>query len=93
MLFFLVVAIADGFIVGFSFKFLCELILGDKPIARLLRLIISIGAGIGYTIWVLSYLNGTEGTILGGLILCFAPIVLMIILLIIGYMFNGKGDK
>ncbi len=92
-LLFLVAAIFDGLIVGVFLATLCKLILGDKPLARLLKLIVSVGAGIGYSIWVLSVGGSDEGTMAGFLILTLAPIALVFILAIIGYMFNEKSDK
>ena len=92
-LLFLAAAIFDGLIVGFFLANLCKLILGDNPLGRLIKLIVSVGAGVGYCIKVLSVGNSDEGTMEGFLILTFAPIVVMIILAIIGYMFNGENSK
>ena len=91
MFFWLLVAIVDGLIVGYFLASLCKLLFGDNPFSRLLKLIVSVGAGIGYFIWVLSTANGTEGTIAGFLILAFAPIVLVLILAIIGYIFDQEN--
>ena len=89
---FLAAVIFDGLIVGFFLAILCKLIFGDNPLGRLLKLIISVGAGIGYSIWVLAVGNSDEGTMAGFLILTFAPIAVVLILAIIGYMFdNGNG--
>ena len=90
ILFFLI-AISDGMIVGFFLAYLCKLIFGDNPLGRLLKLIGSIVAGVGYAIWVISVGNSDEGTMAGFLILTFAPIVIVLILAIIGYMFNTKN--
>ncbi len=89
---FLVIAIIDGMFVGFSLKYLCELILGNKPIARLLKLLVSVGAGIGYFLWVICTYESTEVSMVGGLFIIFTPIALFLILAIIAYMFK-KEDK
>ena len=91
MVFWLLVAIVDGLIVGYFLASLCKLLFGDNPFGRLLKLIVSVGIGIGYSIWVLSVGNGTEGTIAGFLILAFAPIALVLILAVIGYMFDQEN--
>ena len=91
MVFWVLVAIFDGIIVGYFLASLCKLLFGDNPLGRLLKLIVSIGAGGGYSIWVLNVDNGTEGTILGFLILNFAPIAIVLILAIIGYMFDTRN--
>lgn len=88
---FLIAAIFDGLVVGYFLAGLCKLLFGDNPFSRLLKLIVSIGAGVGYSIWVLSVGTSDEGTMTGFLILTFAPIVIVIILAIIGYMFNTEN--
>ena len=90
---FLLVAIFDGVIVGYFLAFLCKLIFGDNPLGRLLKLIASIGGGVGYSVWVLSTGISDDGTMAGFLILTFAPIAVALILAIIGYMFDDKGGK
>ena len=47
-LIFLAIAIFDGIIVAMFIAALAMRLFGDSPIARLLRLILSIGSGIGY---------------------------------------------
>ncbi|MBR3995130.1 MAG: hypothetical protein IKI97_07605 [Clostridia bacterium] len=89
---FLVISILDGYFVGAFGAFLCKLIFGNSPLARLLRLVISVGGGICYCLWVLCTGASDEGTMTGFLILTFAPIAIVLILAIIGYMFDDNNE-
>ena len=93
MLFFVLVEIFDGIIVGKFLASLCKSLLGDNPLGRLLKLIVPIGAGFGYSFWVHTVANSSssEGSMVGFLALAFGPIAIVLILAIIGYMFNTEN--
>lgn len=88
---FLLVVILDGMVVGGILALLCQAIFGNKPLARLLKLLTSILGGGAYSLWVLyTGLLDESISMLAGAIIWFAPIVLLIILAILAYMFKDE---
>lgn len=91
LLFFLAY-IFDGLIVGLLVFCVMGWMIGDKPLARLIKLLFGVAAGIGY--WLLCvYMHGSDSSSMSmGLFLfvVFAPIALLAILWLINYMFEGK---
>ena len=97
MKFFLLVCILDGLVIGWFLASVCEGIFGDKPFARLLRLIVSVGGGIAYAVWAIITCDSSEISLLGGAIIIFAPAALFLLLILVlwikNYMFDQDNKK
>ena len=88
-LIFLVIALFDGIIVAMFVATLVMELFGDSPFARLLRLVLSIGSGIGYFFWCVHLGWGETDASLGTFLLVFLlPVGLIGILKIIEYMYR-----
>ena len=88
-LIFAVIAIFDGIIVGMFVAMLVMKVLGDSPLARLLRLVLSISCGIGYFL-LCAHLgwgetNATMGTFWTVFLL---PVGFVAVLKVIDYMYK-----
>ena len=92
-LLFLAIYVIDGLVVGGLLSVICEGVLGNKPAARLLKLVVSVAGGVAYSIWGITVANSDKGTMAGFLILTFAPIALILILWVLNYMFNNSNGK
>lgn len=86
-------AIFDGIIIGMLVFYFIAFLLGDKPFARLLILLLGIISGIAY-FCLCAELNygemATEVSILTGCLVFFGPVGLIAILWVIYYMFKDK---
>lgn len=88
---FLLIIIFDGIVVGNLAAIICKKVFGDKPMGRLLRLIFSVGGGIGYAVMCLYLESGeifADISIGGFLLIVLAPVALVIILWVLDYMFS-----
>ena len=93
-LFFLLIVIFDGVIIGNIIKLISIHLFGDTPSARLIRLILSVCGGIGYVYWCFNLLFGETDMSDGlALFIVFAPVTLLIILKIIDYMYSGSDEN
>lgn len=89
-LFMFFVFIFDGLIIGALIFNLIKLIFGENAFSRFLRLILSIPAAIFYFYKTLSYsTNGSSMNIF--IILSFGPIILILSLMFLGYIFCSKN--
>lgn len=88
-----VVICLDGYIVGKTSAFMCNYILKDKPLHRLLKLLLVFGSGICYSLICIyiGYGDCDISLLFGGLII-FGPVILPIVLLIINYILYGKNE-
>ncbi len=95
-LFLLVVSILDAIIIGFIVALICRKLFGDGPLARLLRLVLCIAGGGAYAFFCLNVLFGEIGEDMSlgtGAFIIFAPVALVLILMVVAYMFNGKNNE
>ena len=89
---FLAIVLLDGLVVGAVLSFICERLFGNSPLARLIKLLVSVIGGIAYGLWGLYTLGDTEISLLGGAIIILAPVALLVIILIIRYMYKNDGE-
>ena len=90
---FAVLSIVDSFIIGIIVFYLIEFIFGDKPLARLSKLLLGIGSGIGYFSLCLELNYGESAADVSMTTAClvfFGPIALIAILWILSYAFKSK---
>ena len=88
---FLVIFILDGLVIGYLLALLCQGIFGNKPFARLLKLLISIIGGGAYALWALyTGYEDSEISMIWGCIIIFAPIILLAMLWVVYYMFKDE---
>ncbi len=81
-------AILNGIIVWYILKELCKGFFGDSPWSRLLRVVVSLIGGFGYFLFCAIVNDSTDISIFWGSLVIFGPVVIAILLLLIGYMFN-----
>ena len=89
-LLFLILFIFDGMIVGKAISLICIRFFGDKPFARLFRLLLSIIGGVLYSLFC--FLNGygeSDINMALFLVIILAPVAVLLILWIIYYMFDN----
>ena len=87
----LVVIVADGFLVGKLLGAISKGVFGDKPLGRLIRLIASLGGGIGYSMWAAHIGYGDSDISLGlGAAIIFGPVAILGLLCLLAYIFEGK---
>lgn len=90
-LFALLIMIIDGMVIGFIVALLCRLLLGDTPFARLIRLLLSIAAGVGYFLLCIHIGWGETNISLGeGTFVFLFPIGILTILKVVEYMYKDK---
>ncbi len=81
--------IISGIIVGMILAAICESLFGDNPMARLLKLIISVVGGIAYVFLMLAI---DDYTIIVadwlGIVVFIAPVAIFVILWILRYMYK-----
>lgn len=84
----------DGIIVGMFIAALIEGFVGNTPLARLLRLVVSIGCGIGYFL-LCTHIGWGEfsGSLGVGLIVMLLPVGAIIVLKVIDYMYSGQNEN
>lgn len=83
------ISILDGLIVGKFLFFLCRELLGDNPSARLIRILLSVGGGIGYSlIYMASPIFHYSQITPGMTFLVLVPFALQVIVWIINYMYK-----
>ena len=88
-LIFLAIAIFDGIIVAMFVAALVMKLFGDSPFARLLRLVLSIGSGIGYFLWCGHLGWGETDASMGTFLLAFLlPVGLIGVFKVIEYMYK-----
>ena len=88
---FVVIILFDGVIVGGFISALVENFIGNSPLARLFRLILSIAAGIGY-ICLGGYVGWGETNIgtVPGLIILLLPVAFIGVLKVIEFMYSDS---
>ena len=84
-----ILVIADGLIVGGFIFLLIGSLFGDKPLVRLLKLLLGIFAGVGYLMLCVA-INTSDINMFIGCIILFGPVALMVILCLVYYMFKDK---
>lgn len=90
---FLLLSIFDGMIVGSIISLLSKVLFGDKPFARLIRLLLCLSGGVAYAFMCLHFgYNDVDITMRTFLFVIFAPVTLFVVALIIAYMFNGDEN-
>ena len=89
-----IIIIIDSGLVGLIVAFIFDILLGNKPLARLLRLILGVVSGFAY-FYLLGAVNIGEIEVkdITAKILFFGPIVLLVVLLILAYMFKDYAEK
>ena len=95
-LIFLLILIFDAIIIGFIVALICKKLFGDGPLARLLRLVLCIAGGGAYGFLCLDILYGELGMDMStgtGMLIIFAPVALVLILMVVAYMFKDKNDE
>lgn len=90
---FTVLAILDSIIIGMIVFYLIAFLFGNKPLVRLLKLLLGVVAGVLY-FWLCAELNygelATEVSMATGCLVFFGPVAIVVILLVIGYMFKDS---
>ena len=90
-LLFLVLSIFDGMVVGAIAFLLIKFLLGDKPFARLIKLLLGVASGVAYAALCFNIVFGETDVILGsGLFWLLAPVAVVAILWVISYMYKDK---
>lgn len=91
-LFMYAVAIFDGLMVGVVVATIISRILGDKPAARIVRVLLGIAAGGGYSYWCFSLLMSTSSELDTDfvLVVMFAPVALFFLLKLLNYAFKKE---
>ena len=91
-LFILIIMILDGMLIGSLVFALIELLFGDGPLARLMKLLLGVGSGIAYFILCAHLAYGDILNINGSLVMfvIFAPVGFMGIVRLKDYMFKKK---
>ena len=97
-LLFLILFIFDGMIVGKIISLICTYLFGDKPASRLIKLLLSIFGGVIYSVVCFNIGYGDNDISIGlGLVIFLAPVVVLLVLWILNYMFdnqeNGSGKN
>lgn len=78
--FFLAIAVIDGITMGNLAAVIVQMIFGDRPAARFLKVICGLAAGIGYFIFCTWIMFVSEMELITGAIFVFAPLLLLLIL-------------
>ena len=90
---FAIIIILDAIVVGMIGFYLCAAVFGDKPLARLLKLVLGIASGIGYLALAVDIGYGELGykvsDFIAGLVI-FGPIAFFSVLWVLNYMFKDK---
>lgn len=91
-LFMYAVAIFDGLMVGVMIATIISRTLGDRPIARIIRVLAGIVAGGGYSFWCFSLLMSTSPDLDTNFVLMvmFVPVGLFLILKLLEYAFKKE---
>jgi hypothetical protein len=86
-------SVVDVGFIGLLLWGFCQWLFGEKPLARLLRLLVTIGGAGGYFLLFWYVMGSTEISFFWGLLVAFAPAAFLVILLILYYMFKSDSGK
>ena len=90
-LLFLILSVFDGMVIGALVFRVIKLLLGDKPFAKLIKLLFGGASGIAYAVLCLQLGYGETEIGMGVfLFLLFAPIAVIALFGIISYMYKDK---
>lgn len=93
-LLFIILFIFDGFLVGKAISLICNRFLGDKPFARLLRLLFSVFGGVFYSVFCFYNAFGESDINMAlFLVIILAPVAVLLILWIVYYMFENQNNN
>lgn len=93
-LLFLLLFIFDGITVGTIVAMICKFFLGNTPVARLIKLLLSVASGGLYSFMCFYIAYGENDVSMGaGLAIMLAPLVIFIVVCIIGYMYKDEDTK
>lgn len=90
--FLFVVSVFDGGVVGVIVALVITLMFGDKPAARIAKVLLGIAAGVGYFYWCISILvsDSRNVSMTFGLVVLFAPVVVFFVLKLLMYAFKKE---